>query len=58
MNATIIVVEDEKPISTLIQYNLEKEGFKVHISENGEDGLTFIKKIKPKKVLLDGRLPV
>ena len=44
MNATILVVEDEKPISTLIQYNLEKEGFKVHISENGEDGLTFIKK--------------
>ena len=25
MNATILVVEDEKPISTLIQYNLEKE---------------------------------
>ncbi len=57
MNATILVVEDEKPISTLIQYNLEKEGFKVHISENGEDGLIFIKKNNPDLVLLDWMLP-
>ena len=29
MSAHIFVVEDEKPIQTLLRYNLEKEGFKV-----------------------------
>ncbi|MAV49232.1 MAG: phosphate regulon transcriptional regulatory protein PhoB [Pelagibacteraceae bacterium] len=57
MSATILVVEDEKSISTLIQYNLEKEGFKVHTSETGEDGFDQIKKSLPDLVLLDWMLP-
>lgn len=57
MSATILVVEDEKSISTLIQYNLEKEGFKVHASETGEEGFEQIKKILPDLVLLDWMLP-
>jgi len=57
MSATILVVEDEKSISTLIQYNLEKEGFKVHTSETGEEGFEQIKKILPDLVLLDWMLP-
>jgi len=57
MSATILVVEDEKPISTLIQYNLEKEGFKVHTFETGEEGFDQIKKSLPDLVLLDWMLP-
>ena len=57
MSATILVVEDEKSISTLIQYNLEKEGFKVHTSETGEEGFDQIKKSLPDLVLLDWMLP-
>ena len=57
MSATILVVEDEKPISTLIQYNLEKEGFKVHTYETGEEGFDQIKKSLPDLVLLDWMLP-
>jgi two-component system phosphate regulon response regulator PhoB len=57
MSATILVVEDEKSISTLIQYNLEKEGFKVHTSETGEEGFEQIKKNLPDLVLLDWMLP-
>ncbi|MBL6758168.1 MAG: phosphate regulon transcriptional regulator PhoB [Pelagibacteraceae bacterium] len=57
MSITISVVEDEKPISTLIQYNLEKEGYKVHIFETGEEGFEHIKKNLPDLVILDWMLP-
>ena len=57
MSITISVVEDEKPISTLIKYNLEKEGYKVHIFETGEEGFEHIKKNLPDLVILDWMLP-
>lgn len=57
MSITISVVEDEKPISTLIQYNLEKEGYKVDIFETGEEGFEHIKKNLPDLVILDWMLP-
>ena len=43
MSANIYIVEDEEPIITLIKYNLEKEGYKVFFSENGNDGIKGIK---------------
>ena len=35
----ILVVEDEKSISDIIKFNLEKEGFAVYTSYDGEDAL-------------------
>ena len=32
----ILVVEDEKDLTELIKYNLEKEGFQVFSASNGE----------------------
>jgi len=57
MKAKIFVVEDDSSIVTLLKYNLEKEGFKVFISNNGEEGLKEIKLIEPDLVLLDWMLP-
>ena len=57
MNAHIFVVEDEKPIQELLQYNLEKEGFKVPSSANGEEALETIKEKVPDLILLDWMLP-
>ena len=57
MSANIFVVEDEKPILTLLTYNLEKEGYKVSSSSNGEEALSVIKEKKPDLVLLDWMLP-
>jgi two-component system phosphate regulon response regulator PhoB len=57
MSATILIVEDEKSIATLVQYNLETEGYQVILSENGEDGFHQIKKNAPDLVLLDWMLP-
>ena len=47
MSANIFIVEDEKPIITLLQYNLEKEGYKVNFSETGEEAIQNIKKNIP-----------
>lgn len=57
MSANIYIVEDEDSIITLIKYNLEKEGYKVFFSENGNDGIKGIKNSLPDLVLLDWMLP-
>ncbi len=57
MKAKIFIVEDEPSIATLVKYNLEKENYKVIISNNGEEGLKEIKKIEPDLILLDWMLP-
>ena len=57
MRKNILVIEDENDIIQLVQYNLEKEGFKVHSAENGEDGIRMAKNLKPHLVILDLMLP-
>ena len=47
----------KNPILTLLTYNLEKEGYKVSSSSNGEEALSVIKEKKPDLVLLDWMLP-
>lgn len=53
----IAVIEDEKAISDIIKYNLQKEGYEVHVAYDGEEGLALIKKIKPDLVMLDIMMP-
>ena len=55
--AKIFIVEDEPSIVQLVKYNLEKENFKVLVSNNGEEGLQEIKKTEPDLILLDWMLP-
>ena len=57
MSANIFIVEDEKPIITLLQYNLEKEGYKVNFAETGEEAIQNIKKNVPDLIILDWMLP-
>ena len=57
MSANIFLVEDEKPIITLLQYNLEKEGYKVNFAETGEEAIQNIKKNIPDLIILDWMLP-
>ncbi|ADL41442.1 two component transcriptional regulator, winged helix family [Caldicellulosiruptor obsidiansis OB47] len=55
--AHILVVDDEKPIVDIIKFNLEKEGYKVTTSYDGEDALNRIKSGNFDMVLLDVMLP-
>jgi DNA-binding response OmpR family regulator len=54
---TILVVDDEKDIQKLIQYNLEKEGYTVFLAGTGEAGLELAKARRPDLVILDLMLP-
>ncbi len=57
MSANIVTVEDEKPLITLLKYNLEKEGYKVKNAETGQEALQLIKSAIPDIVVLDWMLP-
>ena len=57
MNGKIFIIEDETSIIQLVQHNLEKNGFIVSSSLNGNDGLKELKKFQPDLLLLDWMLP-
>jgi len=49
----ILIIEDEKDIADLLQFNLEIEKYSVSVARNGEDGIQYAKKEEPDLVLLD-----
>ena len=53
----ILVVDDEKPISDIIKFNLEKEGYEVVRAFDGEEALEVFEKEQPDLVVLDWMLP-
>ena len=57
MSGKIFIIEDEPSIIQLVQHNLEKEGFIVSSSINGNNGLKELKKFEPHLLLLDWMLP-
>jgi two-component system, OmpR family, phosphate regulon response regulator PhoB len=54
---TILVVEDEAPLLTLLRYNLEKQGFRVEEAADGQEALLRVAEAPPDLVLLDWMLP-
>jgi two-component system phosphate regulon response regulator PhoB len=54
---TILVVEDEAPLMTLLRYNLEKQGFRVEEAADGQEALLRVAEARPDLVLLDWMLP-
>ncbi|EKB55594.1 response regulator YycF [Falseniella ignava] len=53
----ILVVDDEKPISDIISFNLKNEGFEVLTSFDGEDAIETFNEEQPDLVILDLMLP-
>ncbi len=56
-DAMVMVIEDEKEIRDLLQYNLERAGWKVATFDDGEKGLDQIFAARPDAVVLDLMLP-
>ena len=57
MCAKVLVVEDEEAISHLLSYNLQKEGFTVATSGDGDEAMMRVQEERPDIVLLDWMLP-
>src|SRR4051812_49274504 len=53
----ILVVEDERPIADIIQFNLEKEGYKVECVSDGNLAIERAAVSPPDLMLLDLMLP-
>ena len=58
MAKTILVVEDDKNISDLLQMYLKREGYEVFAAYDGGEGVSMFSQVKPDLVLLDLMLPV
>lgn len=57
MPAKIVVVDDEKPIAEILEFNLQKEGYEVLIAHEGNEALELIMEEVPDLILLDIMLP-
>lgn len=57
MAKRILVIDDEKDLRKLLEYNLRKEGYEVTVAASGEEGLERARSSKPDLVILDLMLP-
>jgi two-component system phosphate regulon response regulator PhoB len=55
--ARVLVIEDETDLGEVLDYNLSKEGHRVHIAKTGADGLRAARELHPDLILLDLMLP-
>ncbi|CAJ1175976.1 Transcriptional regulatory protein WalR [Fructilactobacillus sanfranciscensis] len=53
----ILVVDDEKPITDIEKFSLEKEGYEVEVAYDGEDALKKVEENTPDLMILDIMLP-
>ncbi|KAB7707606.1 response regulator [Bacillus aerolatus] len=57
MQKKILVVDDERPIADILQFNLKKEGYDVHCAYDGDQAVEMVEEIHPDLILLDIMLP-
>lgn len=53
----ILIVDDEKRITEVLEAYLEREGYEIHTADNGIDALKKAKTISPDLMILDLMLP-
>ena len=53
----MLLVDDEKDILKLLQYNFELEGMNVHTAQTGKDAIDLALSLIPNVILLDVMLP-
>jgi len=57
MQPYVLVVEDEDALSTLLEYNFQKEGYDVGLAMDGEEALVMAAERTPDIILMDWMLP-
>lgn len=54
---TVLIVDDEKPIVDILEYNLKKEGYNTLIANDGLEAVNVALEQRPNIILLDIMLP-
>jgi two-component system phosphate regulon response regulator PhoB len=54
----ILIIEDERPLTDVLSYNLQREGYEPIVAHDGQEGLRKAQTLLPDAVLLDLMLPV
>jgi two-component system phosphate regulon response regulator PhoB len=54
----ILIIEDERPLTDVLSYNLQREGYEAIVAHDGQEGLRKAQTLLPDAVLLDLMLPV
>src|SRR5579884_1574566 len=54
---SVLIVEDESALCTLLRYNLEREGYRVLEARNGDEALVVAAESSPDLIVLDWMLP-
>jgi two-component system alkaline phosphatase synthesis response regulator PhoP len=57
MKEKILIVDDEQPIVTLLEFNLEQSGFVVLSANNGREAVEIVMREHPDLIILDVMLP-
>lgn len=57
MPKTILIVEDEALVATVLTIRLKGLGYKVLVANDGEEGLRLVRKERPDLAILDIGLP-
>ena len=54
---TVLVIEDEENLLEAVRYNLDVDGFAVHVARDGAEGLKTAREVGPDLIVLDLMLP-
>ncbi|MCP4868904.1 MAG: response regulator transcription factor [Proteobacteria bacterium] len=57
MSYTILIVEDDQRIASVVRFHLERESFECHHAADGDKGLSLYNELHPDLVILDVMLP-
>src|SRR5258708_10588004 len=53
----ILVIEDERALTDVLTYNLQREGYETILAHDGQEGLRKAQTLLPEMILLDLMLP-
>jgi two-component system phosphate regulon response regulator PhoB len=54
----ILIIEDERALTDVLSYNLEREGYEIVVAHDGQEGLRKAQTTLPDLIILDLMLPI
>jgi DNA-binding response OmpR family regulator len=56
-NETILVIEDDSSVRTLLEKSLTSKGYSVRVCEDGLQGLSMLEELSPDLIIVDIMMP-